>query len=1480
MRSITRPRPETVHAASVMTRAAQKRFLLPILLFLLLACLSILPAHATTEATNTPSSSPAASLPPLQPPPNANAGTAADGTHQAPPSDSTPSTRHRVLFVVTHNVPRGKFHHLELLAAPHGLTVEGRYLDSIPAQSGPEVFRGYDAVFIESPLEQDVRAHLGRALTELQTPFIWLSAQHPAWQGFTDAQAKPLLAYYVNGGARNFEGFFRLLASAMDHQPAPADLPPPLEIPQVGVYHPQAPDLVFPDVPAFLRWHGVTDQRPPTIAILMHRQYLDSIETGMIDDLVARIEKQGAIAMPIFDRMLPKGSLRQLLRPDENQPPLADVIINTQIMLNAEGRRSEFTELGLPVIQANRYRHGDAAAWQADAQGLSMMEVPFFLAQPEYAGITDIQISAATRKPHDDVVAIPAQAQAVADRALALARLQRKPAGQQQLALMFWNYPAGEKNLSSSYMNIPRSLGSTADALREAGYDIPSLPPEEELITRLQRLLAPAYSHERPALLKQLLADGLAAPLPLARYRQWLDTLPEATRQALLARWGDPARTLSVVDWQGEPVFAIPRLQLGKLAILPQPGRAEPGPDGNIDREKALYHSTRADALPPHTYLATYLWVREGAAHDALIHFGTHGTQEWLPGKERGLSVYDPPMLAIGNIPVIYPYIVDNVGEATQARRRGRAVTVSHQTPPLRPAGLHQRLTELHDLLHQWLSQEEGAVKDQIRTDILARAKQERLLADLEWTEERARTDFAAFLDTLHAHLHELAETIQPVGLHTFGQNAQEEHRLATVMMMLGKPFLEAAARHMGEPQTELDETLAVDYQQMIDTSPYRLLKRYLQPDADLRELPEPLQAHLAQARQWWQALDAGSETRGLIAALQGRYRPTAYGGDPVRNPDALPTGRNLYGFDPSRVPTRHAWEAGKQAAEKLIAAHRQQHGRTPAKLAVSLWSVETMRHQGLLEAQALWLMGVEPVWDEGGRVIDVKLVPREQLGRPRVDVVLSATGLYRDHFPNAIRQLARAAQLAAEADREPDNAVAANTARIQALLKDRGLDEDSARDAAQTRIFSSEQGLYGSGLDDAALATDTWEGKNEGDHKLANLYLSRMQYAYGPNPRRWGKRLADIMSQPKGGGIQATSGASTESARSGSPDGATASATAHASGARAESLNLYAEQLRGTEGAVLSRSSNLYGMLTTDDPFQYLGGIGLAVRHLDGKAPELYISNLRTPGSGRVERASQFLSRELATRQFHPGYIQGLMAEGYAGTLEVLDATNNLWGWTAVAREIVRDDQWQEMVDVYVRDKHQLGLKDWFEQHNPHALAQTIERMLEAARQGYWQTDAQTLTELKERWQDLAQRFEVRSENARFMAYVQNGTGTAPKAAPQAPADAPSAASNAPGFGMQAPSQPTATAPATPASSQTSAPPAEPRQPPEQPPQQPAKPVETVRGQRLEPVKQTDTQPPARTDDSSWLHWLGALGIVLLILSGARHQKRRAWDA
>ncbi len=1377
-------------------------------------------------------------------------------------SASTDShTPRRVLFIATGNVPKGKFRELVRIAAPHGLSIQVRYLSSIPAQSGPSIWDGHDAVFFDSYLYDQIQDHLAPALPGLRTPHAWLHDAKPRWGGgLADEVAQALIAYYANGGQRNFEGFFSLLAATLAEQPPPAGLAPPVAFPKIAVYHPQAPQLVFDSVPTFLRWRGVANEpgtaRPPIVAIAVHQQYIASMQTGFIDDLVTRIESRGAIALPIYGPMMPAGAIAQLLRPDPQSPPLADVIINTQIMLNAEGRREEFAALGLPVLQATPYRRGDEAAWATDPHGVALMDVPFYLAQPEYAGVIDIQIAAATRQSDDAIVAIAPQAQSVANKALALVDLQRKPAQDKELALMFWNYPAGEKNFSASFLNVPRSLIHTADALRSAGYDVPPLPPEAELIERVQRLLAPSY---RDGLLPALVRDGLAALLPVAQYRRWLDALPRATRTALKARWGEPEQSASVIRQDGVAYFAIPRLQLGKLALLPLPGRTDRSVDDRGQREKSLYHATKPDALPPHAYLAAYLWVREGAhddaaptpKRDALIHFGTHGTQEWLPGKERGLSVFDPGMLAVGDLPVVYPYIVDNVGEATQAKRRGRAVIVSHQTAPLKPAGLYPRLTELHQLLHQWMVQDEGAVKQQYQADILSRATQDRLLADMGWTPGQASDDFIHFIDALHEHLHELAETVQPVGLHTFGKSAMPEHRAATVLMMLGRPFWQAAARHAGLPEAELDEALLADHDRLATTAAYQLLERHVfdptlrGPDQDSpsvsaeKPLTPELQDLLEQARGWWRNLDAGGETRALLAALAGRHVPTSYGGDPVKNPDALPTGRNLYGFDPSRIPTRQSWAAGKQAAEQLIATHRRQTGKTPSKLAVSLWSVETMRHLGLLEAQALWLMGVEPQWDEGGRVTDVRLVPRAELGRPRVDVVLSATGLYRDHFPNAMKHLARAAQLAAQADGESDNPVAAHTRRIAQQLRAQGWSQADARDAAETRIFSSDSGRYGTGLDDATLATDSWQGQAEGDRKLARMYLARMQYAYGPDASRWGSL----------------------------PPGADTAGTASG-----QALNLYAEHLRGTEGAVLSRSSNVYGMLTTDDPFQYLGGIGLAVRHLDGQAPELYISNLRGAGSGKVEGAAQFLARELATRQFHPGYIQGLMAEGYAGTLQVLDATNNFWGWTAVAREIVRNDQWQEMMDVYVRDKHRLGLADWFERHNPHALAQTIERMVEAARQGYWKADAAALTELKTRWRDIAAHHDVKSDNAVFSVFVQDMATT------RAAAPAPVAATATLGFGLRQPSTTTPPATAAETAAHESAVEA-PAAPDDSPPKQaqapaPEPPPPPIRGLRMEP--QTPPPPADAPAVDTLITRLTALLLLAITALGAATQARR----
>jgi len=1270
----------------------------------------------------------------------------------------------RVLFISASPVAPGKFVALARAGAPLGLRIETIFAEKLPPNPGPELWAQADIVLIDAPrehIETFVRSRLGAALPALAAkPHAWLPTAAPKVDGSGANLPAGLItrlhAYHVNGGAANQQAMLRTLAAHLRGQPWDRE-PAPVMFPTAAVYHPQAPGTVLPSAAAFLAWKGVTaGQRPPVIAIAMHQQAVSANQTAFVDDLIRRIEAGGALAMAFYSPVMDADGVQRMVT--AHGKTIADALINTQITLNPEGRRKEFEALGLPVVQAMPYRRGDAAAWAADPQGVQRMDVPFYLAQAEHTGIQDIMIAAATRPGDEQVAPIPQQVAAVANKALKLVALQRKPAADKRVAVFFWNYPPGEKNLSASFMNLPRSLQATLAALRESGYRTEAEPDETALTLKLQQLLAPAY---RPAndkaVLQSLLQAGLADRLPLARYHAWLQALPPTVRTRLEARWGQPEQSSMLVGSGTAAAFVVPRLQLGHVTLLPQPSRGERGGD----KEASLYHSL--DAVPSHYYLATYLWAREQFGADALVHFGTHGSQEWLPGKERGLSAFDYPMLAVGDVPVLYPYIVDNIGEAVQTKRRGRAVVVSHQTPAFAPAGLHAALVQLHDLLHQWLAQDEGAVKQKLAAEFTAGVAKQRIGLDMGWSDARIAAEFPAFVQAVHDHLHEIARTAQPVGLHTFGRGSDERGRLATTLMMAGHDFWEGTAG----PGEEADEMLVDDYSKLAQSTPYRTLRALVLEGKDAGTLPAAARDAAAKAREWYAALGAEGELRGLLAGLAGRYLPTSYGGDPMKNPDALPTGRNLYGFDPSRVPTQAAWEAGKQAMDKLIAAHTAQAGRAPRKLTFTLWSVETMRHFGLLEAQALWALGVEPVWDAGGRVSDVKLVPRDKLGRPRIDVVLSATGLYRDHFPNVMRQLAKAALLAAEAGNEPDNPVAQNAQRITQQLRARGVDAAAATRAGQTRLFSAESGRYGTGLDEAALATDTWTTQVEADRKLAQLYLGRMQYAYGPDEAEWGSK--------------------------GVPGASVTGAAAGTQGSSA--INLYAEHLKGTDSAVLSRSSNLYGMLTTDDPFQYLGGIALAVRHLDGKAPELYIANLRGKGAGRIEGAAGFLAKELATRNFHPGYIQGLMAEGYAGTLQVLDGINNFAGWQSVAREVVRHDQWQEWMDVYVRDKHQLGLKQWFESRNPHALAQSIERLLEAARQGQWQADAASVDALKARYLELAKRYQVRSDNAAFQAFLAPGFGLQ-QAAPAAVAAAVAAPDYPPADPAPAPPPPPAPPP------------------------------------------------------------------------------------
>jgi len=1291
---------------------------------------------------------------------------------------ASPAGARSLLILTAQPMQAGKYETIARLGAEAGHTVEYRYVDRPDGLPAPDRLGAYDLVVVDAPFGSALaaaQARLGPLLPAIPVPWIWVHSREPKAHGLPDALVQPLNRYLVEGGRANFAGFLCAVDRQLWGGSGPA-CPAPVVYPESGLYHPGVPGRILPDLASYLAWKGIDPAHaPPAVGILIHRTHIDSEVTGAIDDLIARIEAKGAVAVAAYLSPMADGEITRLM--SLGGKPFVDVIVNTQILLNAEGRRTEFTALGRPVIQAIPYRKGDAAAWEADTVGITPTDIPFYLAQPEYAGLIDPLITSATRAGDGAIEPIGRQAQAVVDKALRLVALNRRPAADKRLAVMFYNYPPGEKNLGASFLNVPRSLETVLGALANAGYRV-ERRDAEALTAQLTRLLVPFH---RPEEAKALIEEGLAATLPLDRYRAWFDSLPHSVRQPILDRWGPPEKSGMVVRRFLDRSFVIPRLQLGNVAILPQPPRGE----READRDKALYHDTKVP--PSHTYLATYLWLRDRLKADALVHFGTHGTQEWQPGKERGLDVLDAPLLALGDIPVVYPYIVDNVGEALQAKRRGRAVTVSHATPTFGPAGLHGDITRLHDLLHTWISMEEGEVKAKTADEIRAQAATLGIDKDMETD---ARTGpFRAFVDRLHTHLHELALTSQPIGLARFGVAAPEEERLLLVLQMLGRPLRVALS------PADPDEPLVGEMGTVRQSAAWALLDRHVRQGEPFTGDPK-VAALIEQGRQYWAGLSAPRELPGLLAALSGQNVPTAFGGDPIRNPDSLPTGRNLYGFDPSRVPTREAWAAGREAAEKLIASHREKTGQTPRKLAFTLWSVETMRHQGVLEAEVLAVMGFRPVWDQGGRVTGIEPIPRAELKRPRVDAVISATGLYRDHFPGLMKWLATAADQASRID-EPDNAVALDSRAAETELRAQGVGAEDAARLARTRVFSSESGAYSTGLDGATLASDTWgtgpdgkENRKAGDAKLAGLYLDRMQFSYGPDDRHWGEKPP---------------------------------------------VNAFATHLKGVEGAVLSRSSTLYGMLTTDDPFQYLGGLSLAVRHLGGRSPELYIANLRERDQPRTETAAGFLARDLRTRYFHPGWIAAIQKEGYSGAIEILDAVNNLWGWQATAPETVRPDQWDELKAVYVDDKLKLKINEWFEANHPQAQAQIIERMLEAARKGYWPADPAAIADLAHRWQDLAQRHDIRSENTKFTDFVAQAA--------------------APGFGLSARPAP------------AEAPQAQPT-PPEA--QSPAAPLQTVSGRKLE--RQAQPQP-APFDPLPLL----ALGLVALVAAaGAAGQARR----
>jgi len=1034
----------------------------------------------------------------------------------------------------------------------------------------------------------------------------------------------------------------------------------PVDLPAVGIYE-HVTGKVCADFEFFRKTRGQRpaapeDEKKPWVGVLFYRASVESGQMKPINAVIENLERQGFNVLAVYGHPT-EAPLRQLLLSPEAPRIRLLVAIGAKMGQNAEVILPLLNKLNIPVINAVFLSTRSEEQWRQSTVGLDVLERGWQVSGPEMIGIIQPTVIAAKEKTVDketgfeyrEYLPIPERISSLTARVKAWINLQDKPNKDKKVALIYYNYPPGKHNIGAAYLNVlPQSLYEMANRMRAEGYLVDGLGfGREDMEDVKGNLLRDVNAYARnignwaPGELNRMVAGGNTILIPLETYKGWFNSLPEGFRKSVLKSWG-PVEQSKIMIWEsqrGEKFVVLPVLRYGNILFTPQPSR------GWEQDENKLYHDV---LMPPHhQYVAFYLWLKKKFRADAVVHVGTHGTHEWLPGKEIGFTAADPPEVLIGDLPNIYPYNVDNIAEGIQAKRRGMAVIIDHMTPPFDKAGLNRELKELVSLLNDY-----RLARD--KSPALAVAKLESINTLVKKTGILKDLGIPSIADgdieNLNDYITSIAEKQTPFGLHTFGRSPEEKYRQSTAEAILA---IEKGLS--GEERTKRRADLE---KRLLDSGP--------------RELDS------------------------FMAALGGRYVPAGLGEDPIRNPDSLPTGKNFNSFDPSRVPQPATYDQGAKLAKELIEGYRRRHGAYPDKMTFNLWAEETTRNEGVMESQILYLLGVRPRWNERGSVTGVEIITRTELGRRRIDVNMVPSGLYRDVYSNLLILLDEGVSLAKN-QQEEDNLLRANVLKTKKMLMDKGIAADKAERLAAVRIFTVPSGAYGTNLANVIPKSNTWEKENQ----VADVYFTRMSHLFGQG--FWGAK------EEQGG--------------------------------EDISRTVLKSALSGSKIAVHSRSSNLYETLDNNDFFQFLGGTALAIRSLDGKTPEVYVTNLVNPRLPKQETLERVMGREMRSRYLSPAWIKSMMKEGYGGARFIDKVVEHLWGWQVTVPEAVEAAKWNEMYETYVLDRNGINIKEMFRQaKNMHAYQALVARMLETVRKDYWQPDRQVMETLAKEYAQSVQ--------------------------------------------------------------------------------------------------------------------------------------------
>lgn len=1156
--------------------------------------------------------------------------------------------------------------------------------------------------------------------------------------GNVDLNDHPKIEEYWNfGGVDNMKRLFSYLgANFCDLDISVED---PLPSPKAYIFHPDSVDL-FLDTASYLEWYKNNTDHPyneSALSVGVMNLASDPVSSSMRVALIRSLEQRGAnvIDLGFTNTTTMKKFFIQ------NGTAIIDVAIVTKpFRLNygdPKGGIADLEELNVPVINGMKLWYQNPDEWE-NSTGMYPTEIYFKLAQPEMDAVIDpIVISGRTEEGVFEV--IPYQVEWLADRTTSWANLSKKPNSNKKVAIIYYNHGGGKDNLGATYINVPRSLQVILDGLNQSGYGVEGVVPNEHDLVDLMAHEGTNVGTWAPGELEAMVNAGNATLLPVERYLEWFGAINPEKQKEVTERWGPAPGEIMVYQNETGKYFVIPKLSFGNVILTPQPTR------GWLQNNTILYH--RKDIPPHHQYIAFYLWLKHEYGADFIVHLGKHGTQEWTPGKESGISIENCwPAILIQDLPVIYPYIVDNIAEGAQAKRRGDAVMITHMTPPIVSSDLYGNFTNLAKTAYNYQQVLNATVKENYKQEILAQCMVDHLDEDLGVNLTEISSDpvtFDEFVDELEHYLYDLKTQFMPYGLHTFSLPLEGQPLLEMVESMLRDDYKREVALKIGyldypnparlykeEALDNCTEELLVEVL-LNGTSPEEaqikvfgaywgnnsqnngsaeyVFQNYSSTsgeNASEHLVSNNLTAHLELGLTYMEGLKACTmETDRFLNASESQYTPPSPADDPIRDPRVLPTGRNFHSISPREVPTPAAWDAGQKLADNLIEQYKEDNnGSYPQKMAIVLWAWAMTDH-GVVESEILHLIGAKPVRDIYGGVSNVKLVPLSELGRPRIDVLVVPSGLDRDLFPEKLKFIDRAIRLANnDTDTSYPNYIKENSEDIKvALLATGNYSEEEADYLSVSRIFLEAAGTYGPNLESAISASDTWEN----DSKLGNLFIDRMSYIYGDDI--WGSKRSD--------GKMLTNNVQKE---------------------------IYELNLADVDAAAHHTNSNLYGFIDNDDVFQYIGGLGMAVRTVTGNTPPIYVTDVRDPSQQKVESLHDFFSKELRARYYNPKWMEGMMSQGYSGAREMDKFVEYLWGWDVTVPDLVTEAMWDQSYDVYVNDKYDMGLKEFFDQNNPYAYQVATARMLEAARKDYWHPTEEVKENLAEEFEKSEQEYGV----------------------------------------------------------------------------------------------------------------------------------------